>query len=253
MKVFAFKLILLISICLIQACGPSVDEIREKERQEREAAQQKAREEVLVYEALELIKSQSQAIARGEKIVPARETEPDRPADTQRTITTPAGTYTIQVASLNTRQNATRELNTWKSRGFNDAFISEHGGGYRVRLGRYNTNQDAQNQAIRVNSEYNVSAWVDRIRDTPPGTSSASESGRFTVQVAAVNSQSAANGEINRWKERGFSQAFTQEVRVEGLTLYRIRLGRFETRSQASEALGTVKERYGVDAVIFEM
>ncbi|MEX0772236.1 MAG: SPOR domain-containing protein [Balneolales bacterium] len=160
MKVFAFKSLLFLTLLVsIQSCGPSAEEVREQERKKLKVTERKAQEKIKVYEALELINSQSLAIARGERITPPDENEADKSTPenaerSRRTTTTSAGTYTIQVASFDTRDKAERKLSQWKGRGFSDAFVTEHSNGFRVRLGRYNTNRDAQNQRQRVNENY---------------------------------------------------------------------------------------------------
>lgn len=258
MNILAYNSLIFLSLLVfVQACGPSAEETRKKERREQEAAQRKVQEEIMVYEALELIKEQSQAIARGETFVPAKKEEIilDEPVDISETIAIPAGSYTIQVASLNSREKANGELKIWEERGFNDAFITQYNNGYRVRLGLFYSRENAQNQLERVNSEYNISAWLDRIQDetAPSGSAAASSPGKFSVQVSAVNTKSAANREISMWKERGFAQAFTQEIQRNNSKLYRIRLGRYETRSQAVEASNTVNEQYNINALVFEL
>ena len=250
--------ILLILSLSIYACGPSADEVRQKEKQEREATLKKQQEEIMVYEALELIKHQSQAIARGEILPSATEAVVEEPA--ARHEITPAvisvanntaGTYTIQVASLNTREKASSELNTWKQRGFNHAFISESGQNFRVRLGRYGTEGNARLLASRVNADYNVAAWVDRIRDTSSVSSPSNKN--YTVQVSAVDSRSAANQEINKWNARGFSDAHYEVAQVRGYTFYRVRVGRYETQAEANQVIAQVNEQYNQDAVVFEL
>ncbi|MEX2402535.1 MAG: hypothetical protein WD625_00300, partial [Balneolales bacterium] len=79
MKVFAFKSLLFLTLLVsIQSCGPSAEEVREQERKKLKATERKAQEEIMVYEALELINSQSLAIARGERITPPDENEADK-------------------------------------------------------------------------------------------------------------------------------------------------------------------------------
>ncbi|MEX0778212.1 MAG: hypothetical protein WD491_14155 [Balneolales bacterium] len=68
MKAVTFNILLfLILSVVIQACGPSADEIRQKEQQETRATQRLVEEEVMVYEAMELIQQQS-LLLRKEKI-----------------------------------------------------------------------------------------------------------------------------------------------------------------------------------------
>ncbi|MEX2641142.1 MAG: SPOR domain-containing protein [Balneolales bacterium] len=253
MKVSAFNLLPLLALpFLLQACGPGADRIREREQRERDAAQRETQEEIMVYEAMELIKSQSLAIARGEVIAP--EPVPVEIATAGSASPDPSGHYTIQVASLDTRARAGRELEGWKQRGYNDAYISEYRNAYRVRLGRYATRQDAQDQARQVNGEYNISTWVTETASAHTGTTPATSSpGRYSIQVAAVASKNSADRQINSWKERGFAQAYAQEVQNNDATLYRIRLGHFDTITEARDVKSRIKDSYGTDSVIFDM
>ncbi|MEX0685780.1 MAG: SPOR domain-containing protein [Balneolales bacterium] len=267
MKALTFHfLIFSFLLFLVEGCSPSTEEIRKKEKLEQEANLRLQQEEIMVHEAMEFIKSQSRAIARGEKIAqpndikqPDAKNEPSLAStsveNSNRNATNNLTTYTVQVASLNTSNRANSELGIWQQRGFNDAFITRNNNNYRVRLGKYNSKEKAQAQADRVKNEYSIPAWVDIIKEASANqnqVSKVSSGGRFTVQVSAVRSQTSANQEINKWKERGFDEVHSKEAQVSGSVIHRIRIGRYETKDEAKNISSKVIENYKEDAIVAE-
>jgi cell division septation protein DedD len=65
--------------------------------------------------------------------------------------------------------------------------------------------------------------------EVPAGT------GAFTVQVSSWRSQGKASAEANRLVDAGFD-AFVEEGIVEGIQRYRVRIGRYTTRTEAASA-----------------
>ncbi len=72
---------------------------------------------------------------------------------------------------------------------------------------------------------------------------------RFTVQVAAVESKSAADEMIERLKRKGHP-AYYYDVKIGGKTYYRVRCGRFLSRTEAEEYAATLAKKEGVKGFV---
>lgn len=79
------------------------------------------------------------------------------------------GKYTVQVSSWQTRRRAEEDAERYTAKGFNayvqEAYIPSKGGTwYRVRVGRYATQQDAEQLASQLAGLLEAGFWVDRYR-----------------------------------------------------------------------------------------
>lgn len=72
---------------------------------------------------------------------------------------------------------------------------------------------------------------------------------RFTVQVAAVESRNAAEEMIARLKRNGHP-AYYYDVNVGGKTYYRVRCGRFLSRTEAEEYARLLAKKEGVNGFV---
>lgn len=77
-----------------------------------------------------------------------------------------------------------------------------------------------------------------------------SESGNFVVQIEAWRSESKAERQANRWKERGFDRVFITQFGSDdsGDVWYRVRFGRFDTREMAKNLQHQLSEDYGLES-----
>ena len=66
---------------------------------------------------------------------------------------------------------------------------------------------------------------------------------KFAVQVSALDSKAAAEKEIQKLKKH-FPDAYYIQVTVNGKTVYRIRIGKSETRAEAEKYLNKYKAQY---------
>lgn len=73
-----------------------------------------------------------------------------------------------------------------------------------------------------------------------------SEGGPFAVQVEAWRSREKAQGQVSKWKERGFENAYVVKHGNEetGDIWFRVRLGRTSTMEMAKEAGQNIREEY---------
>jgi cell division septation protein DedD len=88
-------------------------------------------------------------------------------------------------------------------------------------------------------------------RSQPPSSRSAVPSSsrhRFFVQVSAVKTQAAANAEIARIKQAGFSAAVAKEAGY-----LKIRAGAFKTRADAQAAAADIRTRLGGRPFVVEV
>lgn len=77
-----------------------------------------------------------------------------------------------------------------------------------------------------------------------------SENGNFVVQIEAWRSESKAERQATRWKERGFDRVFITEFDSQeaGEVWYRVRFGRFDTREMAKNLQQQLSEDYGLES-----
>lgn len=75
---------------------------------------------------------------------------------------------------------------------------------------------------------------------------------RFTVQVAATTTRSAAEEMIRRLKRKGHP-AYYYDVEVNGTTYYRVRCGRFLSRTEAEQYAVLLRKREGVDGFVSKL
>lgn len=174
-----FYVITLAALLILQACGNG-EEQRQREQAQQdsmvEAQQRKerARLDSLAQARADSIarKLQSENGQNGKDQVETgqaqKETEREtQPASSSRDYSFDAqGRFTVQVESWRNRSVAEKRLKLWKDRGFDQAYISEHGNEdtgevwYRIRLGHLSNKQQAQNLKQHVMDQYNSNSWV---------------------------------------------------------------------------------------------
>jgi len=66
-------------------------------------------------------------------------------------------------------------------------------------------------------------------------------SGKYTVQFSAWNSKGKAEDQASRLVAGGY-EAYVDQSAYEGTTWYRVRVGRYDSRSQAQEAIGKLQQ-----------
>lgn len=160
MKQLSIYMVLALSaVLLIQACGPS-----EEELQQREQARLDSLERVRI---MQLEQARADSLAR----VQRQEEEQRRLEEERRTITyTDRGTYTVQVGSWRSIETAATQRDHWKNRGFEHAYVSEfvgeHEGDvwFRVRLGRVADRNEAEKLQRLVKDDHNAPSWISQLR-----------------------------------------------------------------------------------------
>jgi cell division septation protein DedD len=162
------------------------------------------------------------------------------------------GTYTVQVASLDSENKAAEMAGLLESKGYPATVHKiniKDKTYYRVTCGRFKDKKEAgnfksllyQKQKIKgfVTKDFTgkpqlntkkrkeLASLVREIRSTETG-------GVYTVQVASLDSENKAVKMADRLKNRGHP-AYVKKVNVKGKTYYRVRCGRFSDKKEASE------------------
>ncbi|MEX2404678.1 MAG: SPOR domain-containing protein [Balneolales bacterium] len=170
MKKYANYLVVFLSLVLmIQACGPTQQEIEERElaiqdslasvQEEKEAAAElaaKQKEEKLEEEAeaeVEEVKLEEEQVEE----------------DYSPIIFDENGSYSLQVEAWRSEKVAEEGIKRWKDRGFDDAFVVQYGDEstgdiwFRIRLGRFGSRAMAQRQKDALVTDFDIPAWIDRV------------------------------------------------------------------------------------------
>lgn len=148
-----------IVIGLLNACGPSEEEI-----QQREQARQDSLEQVR-QQRLEQMRQDSIEQARQDSIEAARKREEER----NRIEFDSSGSFAVQVESWRSEEKAEAQVQKWKDRGYENAFVVKYGKEetgdiwFRVRLGRVSTMDMAQKLQEKLEEEYEAQSWVSRV------------------------------------------------------------------------------------------
>lgn len=157
-KIGQLVTIALLSVFVIQACGPSESELRERE-QARLDSLDRVRVERIELARNDSLNAVQQRIAEQERI------------EAQRRVFTffEDGSYTVQVGSWRSSAKADEMVEVWKARGFTNAYSVKYGSEetgdvwFRVRLGRIASEEDAFRLQAVVIEDFGAQAWVSRL------------------------------------------------------------------------------------------
>ncbi|PWN07706.1 SPOR domain-containing protein [Rhodohalobacter mucosus] len=155
----AYVLTATFAILSLYGCGPSDEELREQERARQQAVQDSLQ---LVYQAqMEEMRQDSIEQARQDSIAEAEARPRFEHSET--------GTFAVQVQSWRSRDKAESQVALWRERGFENAFVTEYGDPdtgnvwYRVRLGRFETEEMAENVRTVIREEHQADSWISRV------------------------------------------------------------------------------------------
>ena len=147
------------SISLLNACGPSEEEIKQRE-QARQDSLERVRQQRLQQQRMDSI-----AQARQDSIAAAKKKEEER----QRMSFNTTGDFALQVEAWRSEEKAQNRVSTWKDRGFGNAYVVKYGNEdtgniwFRIRLGRTDTREQAQQFGTNIRKEYNTDFWVSKL------------------------------------------------------------------------------------------
>lgn len=98
----------------------------------------------------------------------------------------------------------------------------------------------AADSAAGLADETIVPEEEEFVPSAPPGAG-------YTVQVAGCEDRAYAEFLLDKYSQRGYEPYLTQ-ANVGGQTYYRVRIGAFETLSEAKALKAQIADRYSVDA-----
>lgn len=164
MKSFTLYLLTaLLGIALLNACGPSEEEIQQREQARQDSLEQARQQQ------MEQIRQDSIEQARQDSIAAAEREEEE---EQEQISFDENGDFSVQVESWRSEEKAAAQVAKWKERGFENAFVvtfnkNEDRGDvwYRVRLGQLATLEDAERLGEQLEEEYQASYWTSRVSD----------------------------------------------------------------------------------------
>lgn len=158
--VFAITAVTLIS--LMSACGPSEEEIQQREQARQDSLEQ-VRQQRMQQQRMDSI-----AQARQDSIEAARKKEEER---RQMSFNT-TGNFSLQVEAWRSQEKAQEQVNKWKERGFENAYVVKYGKEetgniwFRVRLGLTDTREEAEKLGQNLQEEYDTEYWISKVSKT---------------------------------------------------------------------------------------
>ncbi len=147
-----------LAISMLQACGPSEEEI-----QEREQARQDSLEQVR-QDSLEQVRQDSMEEARQDSIEQAKKEEERNRIDYNED-----GKYAVQVESWRSEVKAGQRAEKWVDRGYENAHAIKLGDEdtgdvwFRVRIGRVDSEEMAEKLEDKLMREHDAEAWTSII------------------------------------------------------------------------------------------
>lgn len=161
-QLFVFAVTAVTLISLMSACGPSEEEI-----QRREQARQ---------DSLEQVRQQRMQQQRMDSIAQARQDSIDaveQKMEERRQMSFNAtGNYSLQVEAWRSQEKAQAQVNKWKERGFENAYVVKYGQEetgniwFRVRLGLTDTKEQAEQLGSNLQEEYDTDYWISRVEQS---------------------------------------------------------------------------------------
>lgn len=148
-----------LAISLLQACGPSEEEI-----QEREQARQDSLEQVR-QQQLEQQRQDSIEQARQDSIEAAKKEE-----ERNRIEYDEEGDYAVQVESWRSEEKAEQQVQKWVDRGYENAYVVKMGNEdtgdvwFRVRLGRVATEEMAEKLQDKLMQNHDEKSWISLLQ-----------------------------------------------------------------------------------------
>lgn len=155
-QIIVFTIAAATLISFLNACGPSEEELRQREQARQDSLEQVRQQQ------MEQQRMDSIAQARQDSINAARQQQEQRRAISFNTT----GSFSLQVEAWRSQEKAQAQVNKWKERGFENAYVVKYGNEstgdiwFRVRLGNTNTKAQAQQLGEDLKEEYSADFWV---------------------------------------------------------------------------------------------
>lgn len=159
-RIVIFLITSAMAISMLQACGPSEEEI-----QRREQARQ---------DSLERVKQQRLEQQRQDSIEQARQDSIEaakRKRERNRIEYDSNGAFAVQVEAWRSKEKAEAQIQKWVDRGYENAYVVKMGNEengdvwFRVRLGRVATKQMAEKLQNKLMDNHDAKSWISMTMD----------------------------------------------------------------------------------------
>jgi hypothetical protein len=160
-QIGTFLITAVVAISLLNACGPSEEEI-----QRREQARQDSLERVQ-QQRLEQQRQDSIRQAQQDSIEAAQKREREQ----NRIEFDSNGAFSVQVEAWRSRDKAQAQVQKWVDRGYENAYVVKMGNEdtgdiwFRVRLGRVGSKAMAEKLEAKVMRNHNAKAWTSLLKE----------------------------------------------------------------------------------------
>lgn len=155
-QLLTFFVIAITSISLLSACGPSDEELQQQEQARQDSLEQ-VRQQQLQQQRLDSI-----AQARQDSIDATEQRQEQRRQISFNT----SGAFSLQVEAWRSQEKAQAQVNKWKERGFENAYVVKYGQEetgnvwFRVRLGKTDSKEQAEQLGSNLREEYGSDYWI---------------------------------------------------------------------------------------------
>ena len=166
-----------------------------------------------------------------------------------------AGRYVVQVASFGAINNATKLTSTLERDGYSvitDSIKSDVGSLHRVRVGPFNTHEEANKVVTELESK--IKGIKPRVMDLQPEksaqiTTPSDPLVRWVVQVGSFSNAANAEKLVASLRLDGQS-AYQETVTSSGSIIYRVRIGPFLERKEALRMERLVRDKRSLEGVV---
>lgn len=154
-RILIFLITSAIAISMLQACGPSEEEIRQREQARQDSLEQ------VRQQRLEQQRQDSIRQARQDRIEAA-----EKKQERNQIEFDDSGDYAVQVESWRSKEKAQQQVQKWVDRGYQNAYVVKMGNEetgdiwFRVRLGRVATQDMAQKLEDKLMENHNAKSWT---------------------------------------------------------------------------------------------
>ncbi len=151
-----FLITSIIAISLLNACGPSEEEIKQRE-QARQDSLEKVRQQRMEQQRQDSIQQ-----ARQDSIEAAKKRERER----NNIEYASDGAFSVQVGSWRSSDKAQKQAQEWKNRGYEHAYVVKYGKvetgniWFRIRLGQVATMDMAKKLQEKIMRKHNEKGWI---------------------------------------------------------------------------------------------
>lgn len=152
-----YVLAIFLGLMLMQACGEEQEVEVERDQQAIEDSLEQA------YQTeMEQMRQDSIEQARADSIAAEEER--------QRIEYSENGNFAVQVEAWRSEEKANQQLEQWKEKGFDSAFVVMEGDDqtgnvwYRIRLGQFDTREMAEKLKNNLETDHETQSWISQIR-----------------------------------------------------------------------------------------